>query len=80
MKANTCTIIVYTQTGAFSFEVVASGDNFEERLGDALEQGTVLLDTTDGGKLILCALNVVAIEVREAEEKSESNTPPVSKL
>ena len=86
MRADTCEVIVYTQSGALSFEVIASGIDFEERLAAALEQGTVLLDTAEGSKLVLCAINVVAIEVREigaaaaarAAEKNASDTPPVA--
>jgi len=86
MRADTCEVIIYTQSSALSFEVVASGNDFEERLAAALEQGTVLLDTVDGSKLVLCAINVVAIEVREvgaeaaAREKNSNDTPPVLKL
>lgn len=78
MKADICEVIIYTQSGALSFEVIASANDFEERLAAALEQGTVLLDTVDGSKLVLCAINVVAIEVRESE--SSSDTPPVEKI
>ena len=86
MRADVCEVIIYTQSGALSFEVLASGNDFEERLAGALEQGTVLLDTVDGSKLVLCAINVVAIEVREVDaaaavaEKITSDTPPVKKL
>jgi len=86
MRADTCEVIIYTQSSALSFEVIASGNDFEERLAAALEQGTVLLDTADGSKLVLCAINVVAIEVREAGSAEESarqnasDTPPVIKL
>lgn len=86
MRADVCEVIIYTQSGALSFEVLSSGNDFEERLAGALEQGTVLLDTVDGSKLVLCAINVVAIEVREvdaaaaAAEKITSDTPPVKKL
>ena len=86
MRADVCEVIIYTQSGALSFEVLASSDDFEERLAGALEQGTVLLDTVDGSKLVLCAINVVAIEVREvdaataAAEKITRDTPPVKKF
>lgn len=82
MRADTCEVVIYTQSGALSFEVIASANDFEERLAAALEQGTVILDTTEGSKLVLCAINVVAIEVREAAAsgESESNTPPVEKV
>ena len=82
MRADICEVIIYTQSGALSFEVIATAKDFEERLAAALEQGTVILDTTEGSKLVLCAINVVAIEVREAAAsgESESNTPPVEKV
>ena len=82
MRADTCEVIIYTQSSALSFEVIASGNDFEERLAAALEQGTVLLDTADGSKLVLCAINVVAIEVREVgtSGRKESNIPPVQKV
>ena len=82
MRADTCEVVIYTQSAALSFEVIASANDFEERLAAALEQGTVLLDTVDGSKLVISALNVVAIEVREsaAGEESASDTPPVTKL
>ena len=82
MKADTCEVVIYTQSGALSFEVLASTNDFEERLAAALEQGTVLLDTVDGSKLVLCAINVVAIEVREIGRAREnaSNTPPVANI
>ena len=77
MKADICEVIVYTHSGAISFEVLATAADFEDRLAAALEQGTVILDTAEGSKLILCAINVVAIEVRAAADgEIESNTPP----
>lgn len=82
MKAETCGIIVYTHSGAIPFEVVVTTDNFQEKIAAALEEGTVLLNLVDGGQLILCAINVVAIEVCDAENfsKFSANTPPVTKF
>lgn len=81
MKADICEVIIYTQSGALSFEVIATAKDFEERLAAALEQGTVILDTTEGSKLVLCAINVVAIEVRAAANgENGNNTPPVEKV
>lgn len=79
---NTCGVVVYTQNGAIPFEVEITTNDFEERLASALEKGTVLLNLADGGKLVLCAINVVAIEVREidAQQESASDTPPVQKV
>lgn len=81
MRDNICELTVYTQSGAISFEAIATTDNFQNRVADALEEGTVILELADGGKLILCAINVVAIEVREIDnsEKMSSDTPPISK-
>lgn len=79
MRDNICELTVYTQSGAISFEAIATTDNFQNRVADALEEGTVILELADGGKLILCAINVVAIEVHaETEEKISGDTPPVS--
>lgn len=76
----TCELIIYTSNGALTFEVEATTDNFQDALASALEGGTVVLDTTDESKLILNAINVVAIEVREVvDDESVDNTPPVSK-
>lgn len=63
MSDDVCEIVVYTQSGAVTFEVKATADNFEDRVAEALEQGTVILELAAGGKVILCAINVVAIEV-----------------
>lgn len=77
----TCELIIYTSNGALTFEVEATTDNFQDTLASALEGGTVVLDTTDGSRLILNAINVVAIEVREVVDEDEivTDTPPVSK-
>jgi len=66
-------LIVYTQTGALSFNIVKAADKFADRIAAALEEGTVVLDTAEGTKLVLCAVNVVAVEIRE-------DTPPVEKI
>lgn len=63
MSNDVCEIVVYTQSGTVTFEVKAAADNFEDRVAEALEQGTVILELVGGGKVILCAINVVAIEV-----------------
>lgn len=73
-----CKITIYTQTGALSFDVVASGKDFDDRLAAALEQGSVVLDTVEGSRLILCALNVVAIEIQPAV--TTLDIPPVQKI
>lgn len=85
MTSDICGITVYTMAAAFEFTVFATTEDFQERLAEALENGTVMLDTTEGTKLILNAINVVAIEVHAASEENNSavknfaNTPPVKK-
>lgn len=73
-----CEVLIYTSNAALSFNVVATTSDFQERLAAALEEGTVLLDTVEGTKLILNAINVVAIEVRKA--KQVQNIPPPLKI
>lgn len=77
-----CEIVIYTSDAALSFNIVATVENFQERLASALEEGTVVLDTIDGTKLILNAINAVAIEVHDAKSAYEipSDTPPISKI
>lgn len=85
MGADVCELVVYTQNGAVTFQVKATADNFEDRVAEALEEGTVILELVDGGKIILCAINVVAIEVHAAAECSNSSVkislllPPLKK-
>ena len=67
-----CEVITYTSNAALSFNVEATADNFQERLASALEEGTVILDTVEGSKLILNAINVVAIEVHEPTDAREN--------
>ncbi len=74
-----CEVIIYTSNAALSFNVEATTDDFQERLAAALEEGTVLLDTVEGTKLILNAINVVAIEVHKAGVQ-EQTIPPVKKV
>ena len=74
-----CEVIIYTSTAAWSYNVEATTDDFQERLAAALEVGTVLLDTVEGSKLILNAINVVAIEVHKAGAQ-EQTIPPVKKV
>lgn len=77
-----CEIVIYTSDAALSFNIVATVENFQERLASALEEGTVVLDTIEGTKLILNAINVVAIEVHDVKSVDEipSNIPPISKI
>lgn len=59
-------MVIYTCNAVLSFNVKSTTPNFQERLAQALEEGTVVLDTAEETKLILNAINVVAIEVHEA--------------
>lgn len=61
-------LTVYTETGAMSFLVKATAENFGERLSDAMEAGAVLLETAEGSKLLLNPVNTVAVEMREAKD------------
>ena len=61
-----CELVIYTSNAVLSFDVKVTIPNFQERLAQALEEGTVVLDTAEETKLILNAINVVAIEVHEA--------------
>lgn len=74
-----CEVIIYTSNAALSFNVEATTDNFQETLASALEEGTVILDTIEGTKLILNAINVVAIEVHATQEKAQT-LPPVENI
>ena len=78
-----CEVIIYTSNAALSFNVEATTTDFQERLASALEEGTVILDTVEGTKLILNAINVVAIEVHATADATAERTqilPPVKKV
>ncbi len=74
-----CELIIYTSQAAYSFYVEATTADFQERLAAALEEGTVILDTIEGSKLVLNAINVVAIDIHEATvaEVNADAIPPV---
>ena len=74
-----CEVIIYTSNAALSFNVEATTTDFQERLASALEEGTVILDTIEGSKLVLNAINVVAIDIHDAEiaEVNADAIPPV---
>lgn len=76
MKADTLDLVIYTNTAALEFTVFVAINDFQERLAEALENGTVVLDTTDGTKLVLNAINVVAIEIHEPAAAKQENNPP----
>lgn len=82
MSNNVCEVVIYTAQSALTFNIVATTSDFQERLTAALENGTVILDTVEGSKLVLNAINVVAIEVHEQTTTIAdltNDTPPVSK-
>lgn len=70
-----CELVIYTSNAVLSFGVKATTPNFQERLAQALEEGTVVLDTAEETKLILNAINVVAIEVHEAVDVGIESPP-----
>ena len=74
-----CELVIYTSNAALSFNVEATTTDFQERLANALEEGTVILDTIEGSKLVLNAINVVAIDIHEAtvSELNADTIPPV---
>lgn len=77
MSNEICTITIYTATSAIEFNVIATVDEFQTTLANALEEGTVVLDTVEGNKLILNAINVIAIEINPPEKADEIDlTPP----
>ena len=78
-----CELIIYTSQAALSFNVEATTTDFQDKLAAALEEGTVILDTVECTKLILNAINVVAIEVHAAADATAERTqtlPPVKKV
>lgn len=77
-----CEVVIYTESAALSFNIIATTDDFQERLASALEEGTVVLDTAEGSRLVLNAINVVAIEIQKsaATENLTANTPPTENI
>ncbi len=74
-----CEVIIYTNSSAVAFNIEATTEDFQDRLASALENGTVILDTAEGSKLILNAINVVAIEIHTADENTRV-IPPIKKI
>ena len=74
-------IVICTDSAALSYFVEAVEEDFVEQIANALEEGTVVLDTVEGSKLILNAINVVAIELRKptAVDVTANNIPPIQK-
>lgn len=77
MTAKVYPVTIYTQHGALEFHLVSEQEHFDEALADAMEQGTAVVNTLEGTKLIFNAINVVAIEI--GQEKT-IETPPITKL
>lgn len=77
MSNEICTILVFTTNGAIEFNVLATVNEFQDRLVNALDEGTVILDTAEGSKLVLNTINVVAIEINPPAKADEIDlTPP----
>lgn len=74
-------IVICTDSAGLSYFVEAVEEDFVEQIANALEEGTVVLDTVEGSKLVLNAINVVAIEIRKptAVDVIENNIPPIQK-
>lgn len=74
-------IVICTDSAALSYFVEEEEEDFVEQIANALEEGTVVLDTVEGSKLILNAINVVAIEIRKptAADMTANNIPPIQK-
>lgn len=71
-------ITIYTSGGAVEYIVPATCENFDSRMASALANGDILLlDTIDGGKLMLNPLQSVAIEIAEVSASADrAETPP----
>lgn len=74
-------ITIYTSGGAVEYIVPATCESFDSRMASALANGDILLlDTVEGGKLVLNPLQSVAIEIAEIPAKDERmETPPTQK-
>lgn len=58
-----CEITVYTTNAVLNYNVKVTTENFAETLAASLEEGTVILETDDENILLLCTVNVVAVEI-----------------
>lgn len=73
-----CELTIYTSDAVLTFDVCATTSDFQDRLAAALEDGSVVLDTVEGSRLVLNAINVVAIEIHDVSTAEiASNTPPI---
>lgn len=63
--ANVCEIVVYTNNSVLTFDVKVTCSDFVSRVSAAFEEGVVVLDTTEETQVVISALNVVAIEIKE---------------
>lgn len=62
---NVCEIVVYTDNSVLTFDVKATCNDFVSRVCNAFEEGVVVLDTAEDTQVVISALNVVAIEIKE---------------
>jgi len=62
----TYSLTIYTAENVLQFDVVSSLDNFIDVMAEALESGSVVVDMTDGHKLVLSLINAVGVEISEA--------------
>lgn len=60
-----CEIVVYTDNSVLTFDVKATCNDFVSRVSAAFEEGVVVLDTIEETQVVISALNVVAIEIKE---------------
>ncbi|OGO90332.1 MAG: hypothetical protein A2Y17_12245 [Clostridiales bacterium GWF2_38_85] len=67
---------IYTVNGALTFDIPTTGEGFADVLSQALSNGMTVVKTVDGTELLLNAMNIVAIEIKDADDETESNTPP----
>ncbi len=70
-----CELTIYTSDSALQFAVRSTCDNFQDTLAEALENGTFVLYTIEGSRLILNAINVIAIEIHKTQK--ENISPPL---
>ncbi len=67
--SKTYLLTVYTTDNVLQFEVESALPNFVDSLAEAMESGSVTLDTTDRHTLVLSLINAVALEIAEIESK-----------
>ena len=60
-----CEIVVYTDNSVLTFDVKVTCSDFVSKVSAAFEEGVVVLDTAEDTQVVISALNVVAIEIKE---------------